>query len=504
MNALATGAHSGESSIATPLIGLLDALDFDELLPAGYAGYRPLVRDALGFFLERLSKERVAEIIADQLRLAASASTAVRLVHLLRRCPTLHKLGQVIARDPRLAPELRARLQQLESLPGGSVVPEVRETIRRAIGTTPGVAVAPRAMAEASVAVVIPFTWRRGSGSAPEQGVLKVLKPGVADRLEDELAIWSSLGSFLDERCGHYGLPALDYQEVIDGVSRRLRHEVQLEHEQAHLVQAARLYDGVADVRIPRLLPFCQADVSAMERIDGSKITEARQTDRRRAAETVVRALIARPFLSSDPSAPFHADPHPGNLHLTPGGQLAIFDWSLVARLGKTERSGLVEVLLSALTLNESNVCRALGAMSSRRPAESELRSLVAQAVRQLRWGERPGFHWLLGLLDRAAGEARLRLSEDLVLFRKAVHTLSGILSELSTPNCIDHLLLESGWVHYLRGDMDAALRYGPPGGLVAGSADARLLQLWCTAPATMARFWLGAWRDVTGLNTAG
>ena len=78
---LATGAHSGESSIATPLIGLLDALDFDELLPAGYAEYRPLVRDALGFFLERLSKERAAEVLADQLRLAASASTAVRLVH---------------------------------------------------------------------------------------------------------------------------------------------------------------------------------------------------------------------------------------------------------------------------------------------------------------------------------------------------------------------------------------------------------------------------------------
>jgi len=64
--------------------------------------------------------------------------------------------------------------------------------------------------------------------------------------------------------------------------------------------------------------------------------------------------------------------------------------------------------------------------------------------------------------------------------------------------------LLESGWVHYLRGDRDAALRHGPPAGLVAGSADARFLQLWCTAPATVARFWLGAWRDVTRFNTAG
>jgi ubiquinone biosynthesis protein len=411
-------------------------------------------------------------------------------------------LGQVVARDPRLAPELRARLQRLESLPGGTPVLEVRHAIRRAIGATPGVVVAPRAIAEASVAVVIPFTWRQGNGAAPERGVLKVLKPGVADRLDDELAIWSSLGSYLDERCGHYGLPALDYREVIDGVSRRLRHEVQLEHEQAHLTQAARLYEGDANVRIPRLLPFCRADVSAMERIDGRKITSAKPADRRRTAEMAVSALIARPFLSNDPLAPFHADPHPGNLHLTPGGQLAIFDWSLVARLSKSKRSDLVGVLLNALTLNDAGVCRTLDAMSSRPPAESELRRLVSQAMRQVRWGKRPGFIWMLELLDRAVAEARLRLSEDLVLFRKAAHTLSGVLSELSTPNCIDGVLLETGLANYLQGGMDTALGSDPPGWLGPGSANARLLDLWCTAPATAARFWLGAWRDVAGFNT--
>src|ERR1700757_4505312 len=93
-----------------------EAIARADLLPAAYARYRPLLADAVCFFLERLSPARLRRIVTEQRGLPASAPTAQRFVALLRHVPALHKLGQVVARDRRLNPGFRRRLQQLESL----------------------------------------------------------------------------------------------------------------------------------------------------------------------------------------------------------------------------------------------------------------------------------------------------------------------------------------------------------------------------------------------------
>src|SRR3954467_9844799 len=77
------------------------------LLPAAYARYRRPIVEGLRFFLGRLPGPEIAEILSDQAALPADASAEARLVALAERCPALHKLGQILARDRRLAPELR-------------------------------------------------------------------------------------------------------------------------------------------------------------------------------------------------------------------------------------------------------------------------------------------------------------------------------------------------------------------------------------------------------------
>ena len=71
-----------------------------------------------------------------------------------------------------------------------------------------------RALAEASVAVVIPFTFEDPHVGHPVNGVLKVLKPQIEERLEEELDIWADLADFIDERCMHDGLPPVRCGEV--------------------------------------------------------------------------------------------------------------------------------------------------------------------------------------------------------------------------------------------------------------------------------------------------
>ncbi len=266
-------------------------------VPQAYATYRQPLAAAIGFFIDHLSPERASAIVADQFALPGDASDADRLFALARRSPVLHKLGQILARDRRLDPQLRCTLQQLESMPSTLPVARLRGQIEREVGGLDGAGIVldPVALAEASVAVVIGFT-RRG-----ERGVFKLLKPGVERELDEELEILDPLGAFLDERCESLGLPPVDYRETLAQVRQLLAHEVRLDFERGHLFEAGRALAAVPGVHLPRLLPFQSRRLLAMERIDGRKVTEVGNVPmkvRRRLAQSVVEAMIAVPVWS--------------------------------------------------------------------------------------------------------------------------------------------------------------------------------------------------------------
>jgi ubiquinone biosynthesis protein len=475
-----------------------EALDIAQLVPEEYAVYRGLVRDALVFFLERLSPQRLAGILGQQLDMPRGASLAERIVALMRHCPTLHKLGQVVARDRRLALDLRKHLQCLETLTPTTLSPDVLTLIQREVGGSADLTIATRALAEASVAVVVPFTWPEPGSPTPQEGVFKVLRPGVEGRLQEDLEIWSALGAFLEQRCVRYNLPVLDYRDTLDRVSKLLLNEIRLDQEQAHLAQAAQFYADSPAVLIPRLFPFSTPRMTAMQRVHGCKVTDANghREQRRRLAETLVEALVAQPFWLDAETATFHADPHAGNLLATPDGRLAILDWSLAAHLSKAQRVEVVQIVLGALTLDETRVCRALAALGERPPEGRALRIAVADALGQVRQGNFPGFDWLLGLLDRLVTAGIMGVPEDLVLFRKALLSLSGVVADVSEGCSVDPILINVGMVQFFREIASRTLAPADSRAFGTHVSNADLVGLWTSVPVTATRMWIGMWQD--------
>jgi ubiquinone biosynthesis protein len=477
---------------------LAEALQIARFVPEAHAAYRPLAMDGLLFFLERLSPPHLAHILAEQLKLPRTASPSRRLVALFRQCPTLHKLGQVMARDRRLAPELRENLQGLESLEPTTPIKAITAIIQREWGQVASLEVAPAALAEASVAVVVPLVWRDPDAAAPRRGVFKVLRPGVDERMHEELAIWAALGAFLEERCSDRGLPVLDYRNTLDSVRRLLANEIRLDREQAHLARAAAFHADSPTVFIPRLLPFCTARMTAMERVDGHKITEPGPTrgERQWLARILIEMLIAKPFWSNpQSSAYFHADPHAGNLFLTRDGRLAILDWALVTPLGKAQRVAVVRAAISALTLDEGGLTQAIASLGQASD-DTALRAAIAEGLRQVRRGTFPGIDWLMALLDRLGTAGAMRFPEELTLFRKALLTLSGVISDVSGRPSIDEVLVATGLTQCGR---ELASRWlAPFDSRAFGShvSNADWFGLWAGLPATATRYWLGTWRD--------
>jgi ubiquinone biosynthesis protein len=109
-------------------------IDVSPMVPEEFAQFRTLTADALVYFLERLSAPRLTELVARQCDLPADASCEERLADLISQCPTLHKLGQVVARDRRLSSELRECLQTLETMEPTTPLSVVTQSIEREIG----------------------------------------------------------------------------------------------------------------------------------------------------------------------------------------------------------------------------------------------------------------------------------------------------------------------------------------------------------------------------------
>lgn len=436
---------------------LLDEAALTEVLPGEYARFARPVCEGLAVFLSGLSETEQAEILTRQASLPVTAGISERLALLAHSCPVLHKLGQTLARDQRLAPELRHHLSGLESLSPTVPLETIEDTLAKELGPLDrrGIRLAPPAIAEASVAVVIPFVnSEEHNGDGRWGGVFKLLKPGIEERLELELNLLGRVGSHLDQRCAALGIPHLDYEESFEQIRDKLSHEVRLDQEQLHMAQAAICFADEPRVHIPALLDHCTPRVTAMERISGGKVTDrpsGSPSEPSEIAKLMVRELVARPIFSRASGAMFHGDPHAGNLFLTDENRLGILDWSLVGQLSQPARVAIVQIILGAVTLDAGRIVAVLENLSERQKIDqSALLAVVHSSLKQIRQGQLPGLTWLLDLLDGAVQTARLRVAGDLMLLRKSLHVLDGVLATMCAGQFqMDGVLLAEFFKHF-------------------------------------------------------
>jgi ubiquinone biosynthesis protein len=261
-----------------------------------------------------------------------------------------------------------------------------------------------------------------------------------------------ALGVFLERRGAELELPALDYRSHLAAAGRLLTQEIHLAHEQANMRAAAVVLADDADVFVPALLPWCTPALTAMERIDGPKLSDAALPagESRRLGRALVGGLLARPFWSRSESAPFHGDLHGGNLLRAADGRIAVIDWSLTARLTKREREALVEIALAALALDARRIAAGLAGLGLQDGGGAAIAVTVDQALDTLVRNGRPlGFDWLVGLLDTLALQGASGFGEQLAVFRKSWLTLAGVLGDLGSVGDADRPLIGLGLQHF-------------------------------------------------------
>ncbi len=378
---------------------------------------------------------------ADDRRLAGRA---VRLREALEELgPTFVKLGQVLSRRPDLVP--RSYLQELERLqdraapvPFAAVRAQLTarcicgEEIRHerhdpqclhclpvdqvfdAFEETP--------VAAASLAQVHRATFR-GHAVA-----VKILRPGVLDRINTDLAIVRRFRRLLLRGLGLAG--SLDPGEFFEEFRRRLQAEVDLKREALHIERFRANRDPDGPITAPRVFwEFKRSDLLVMAFVDGQPIGHARlsRARRRALAQVIVRDFLTQVFVDNF----FHADPHPGNLFVDRDGRLVYLDFGAVGVLGERVRRDMGELFRAMLEADPDRAVRAVLRLGQTDPARVDLEGLREELDRIIYLCRtRPGSRWTDEVIE-ATRRYGIRLPGSALALTKAVLLVESVALEL-------------------------------------------------------------------------
>lgn len=293
-------------------------------------------------WIQDLLRSRDGQRLGDQ-----TVAARIRLA-LAELGTTFIKLGQVLSTRPDLVgPALADELAVLQSHTQPDPPDVARATVCAELGKPPEELFASfeaSAFASASIAQVHRATLRSG-----EPVVLKILRAGIRQQAEADLEILQALARLAEKHA-----PALrPYQPVrlARQFQRTLRRELDFTCERANLELFARTFAADPSVHFPAVCrPWCTARVLTMERLDG---VSAADVDGLRATGCDLAAFARRGanlYLEMIfRHGVYHADPHPGNLLLLPGGVLGVLDCGMVGRIDENLRQDVESMLFAAV-----------------------------------------------------------------------------------------------------------------------------------------------------------
>jgi predicted unusual protein kinase regulating ubiquinone biosynthesis (AarF/ABC1/UbiB family) len=344
--------------------------------------------------------------------------------------PTYVKVGQLLSSRPDLLPpaytEALARLQD-------DVAPfpfeEVEKIITEELAVRLSKAFADfsrEPLAAASLGQVHRAILRDGRAV-----VVKVQRPGIRQQVVDDLEAFAEIASVLDRRT-KIG-KRYHFSDMIDEFRKTLLTELDYRREAHHLTTLA---DNLADFErlvVPRPVPdYSTVRVLTMDHIEGSKINSLSpvallEIDGDAMAKELFRAYLKQIFIDGF----FHADPHPGNVFITPDGRLGLLDLGMVARLAPRLQEHLLQMVMAVSEGRADDVADVAIKIGETTPEfdEKEFRHRVEDVVAHTQDATLGELQVGKVFLDMAkqAGETGIRTPPELTVLGKALLNLDGI-----------------------------------------------------------------------------
>ena len=273
--------------------------------------------------------------------------------------PTYVKLGQLLSTRPDLLPE--NYLQALANLQDDvETVPyeEIQKIFEEEIGVKINKAFElfdPKPLASASIGQVHLALLPSG-----RKVVVKIQRPGIRKNFIEELETLKNMADLAVTHSKVAKKYALD--DVIEELRFILLNELDYNKEAQNLVILKENLKEFKNLIVPSpVAEYSSSKVLTMDFIDGKKITSLGnlkkiETDFTSVIDDLVEAYMKQIIVDGF----VHADPHPGNIHVTADDKVALMDLGMVAKFSPKIQEKIMMLLVGMTKKDGDDITDAL------------------------------------------------------------------------------------------------------------------------------------------------
>ncbi len=352
--------------------------------------------------------------------------------------PIFVKFGQAIStRRDLLPPDIADELAKLQDAVPPFPVEQALEIIEGAYGESVDEVFErfdKEPLAAASIAQVHTAKLKAGN-----EVIVKILRPGVLQQIESDLAVMRVLAGLADRYWEHG--KRLRPLEIVDEYEHTILDELDLMREAANTVQIKRNFEGSDMLYVPDIYwDYCRPEVLVQERIYGTPISDM---DALREAGTNIQVLAENGveifFTQVFRHNFFHADMHPGNIFVITTDperpKYVAVDFGIIGTLSPDDQRYLAENFLAFFDRDYHRIAK-LHLDSGWVPADTRVDQLetairtVCEPIFNKPLAE-ISFAQVLMRLFRVAQRFDVEIQPQMILLHKTLFNIEGLGRQL-------------------------------------------------------------------------
>ena len=405
-------------------------------------GFRQLVLDTGLNRILGSRKEEIDSSVSDNTN-NLPAPVRVRMV-LEELGPTFIKLGQILSTRPDLVPsewanEFKKLQDDCQHIPFSEIYqvlvlefPGRLDQLFSTIEETP--------LAAASIAQVHRATMKDGTPV-----VIKVLRPGARQLIEEDMALVESLAQLLEQYFSDLGYSPT---AVVKEFSRELLKEINLVIEGQSTERLRRYFEDDPNISFPKVYwSATTRNTLTMQEIKGRLLSTVRPENLdQRERRTLVANGTDAVFKQCLRFGFFHADPHPGNIFLLENGKLCFIDCGMTGQLDRKTTDQLINLVAGVVKGDIDKLCRVVIELTDIDPAVTDNRDFRLELRHLTGHFQNTDLHHLniTGLLSdffAMLQRYHIQCPGDLMLLTKALTTIEGVAEQFDpTFDVLSHV----------------------------------------------------------------
>lgn len=355
--------------------------------------------------------------------------------------PTYVKFGQTLSTREDLFPsELIIELKKLQdNVPPAplDIIQHLSETLQidpqdyfKEIDTVP--------IASASIAQTYKAILQNG-----DHIIIKVKRPGIRKIVEGDLLL---IKDIIDVLSDYYSIVReINLKHIFDAFASNLFEELSFVNELKNIQLFAQNFKGNDDIiTIKAYSEISNDDILCISFIDGCKITDTNSLKTYQLDKELILDRTLNLFLTQIlEHGFFHADPHPGNILVSPTGKIAFIDFGAMAKMLPKDKEQLEDFIVYFINKDATRLVATIKKMalhidlknekSLERTFEELLHIIGSQSLEQI------DVKGLFTKFSHILNENNIIMPEHIYLLVKGIVLIEGIGRELNPSlNIVD------------------------------------------------------------------